>query len=85
MTTKPRKRPNWKPREEWKEYVRPGNGLLKTEAEIAAAIGEEERTIRYWRHLNLIPAIVLGRKTIRYRLDAVLKALEKRTVKEVSK
>ena len=83
QSTEPRKRPNWKPREDWKHYHRPGNGLLKTETEIAVALGEEERTIRYWRHTNLIPAVILGRRTIRYRLADVIRALEKRIVKEV--
>lgn len=72
-----------KPREEWRQYHRPGNGLLKTEEEIAAALGEERRTIRTWRHAGVIPGVVLGHRTIRYRLPDVIKALEKRTVREV--
>jgi len=66
-----------------RRYHRRGNGLLKTEAEIAAALGEKERTIRTWRHSGVIPAVVLGHRTVRYRLDSVIKALERRTVREV--
>jgi len=80
MTT-PRK---MKPREDWKHYHRPGNGLLKTEDEIAAELGEHVRTIRTWRHAGIIPGVVLGHRTIRYKLDDVLNALKKRTVREVS-
>jgi hypothetical protein len=67
-----------------REYHRPGNGLLQTEAEIAAALGETERTIRTWRHGGIIPSTVLGHRTVRYRLNDVIKALERRTVKEVA-
>jgi Helix-turn-helix domain len=66
-----------------RKYHRPGNGLLQTEAEIAAALGEEIRTIRHWRHSGVIHPIVMGYRTIRYRLEDVLKALERRTVKPV--
>jgi predicted site-specific integrase-resolvase len=65
------------------EHVRAfGNRFLNTESEIAAALGEKERTIRSWRHTGVIPAIVLGHRTVRYKLDDVIKALEKRTVRE---
>ena len=67
-----------------REYHRPGNGLLQTEAEIAAALGESERTIRTWRQAGVIPAVVLGHRTVRFKLDTVLKALAKREVKEVA-
>ena len=60
-----------------------GNHLLKTEAEIAAVLGEKERTIRTWRHAGIIPAIVLGHRTVRFRLADVMRALERRTVREV--
>jgi hypothetical protein len=66
-----------------RKYHRPGNGVLQTEAEIAAALGEEVRTIRHWRHTGVIPALVLGHRTIRLKLPDVIKALEARTVKPV--
>jgi hypothetical protein len=67
-----------------RKYHRPGNGLLKTESEIAAALGEEPRTIRTWRHAGIIPGVVLGHRTIRYKFEDVLRALQKRTVEEVA-
>ena len=66
-----------------RKYHRPGNGVLQTEAEIAAALGEEVRTIRHWRHTGVIPWVSLGHRTIRLRLQDVLDALRKRTVKAV--
>jgi hypothetical protein len=69
---------------ERRKYHRPGNGVLQTEAEIAAALGEEPRTIRTWRHAGIIPGVVLGRRTVRYKFEDVLRALQKRTVKEVA-
>jgi hypothetical protein len=66
-----------------RKYHRPGNGVLQTEAEIAAALGEEVRTIRHWRHSGVIPSLVLGHRTIRFRLPDVIDALEARTVKPV--
>jgi predicted site-specific integrase-resolvase len=73
-----------KPRRKWRKYRRPGNGKggLLTEAELARKLGEVERTIRNWRYKGLIPYLKLGHKTIRYRLDAVLAALEKKTVRK---
>ena len=62
-------------------YHRPGNGLLKTRAEIAAALGESERTILTWWHDGIIPGMVFGHRTVRFLLDDVVKALEERTVK----
>jgi hypothetical protein len=67
-----------------RRYHRPGNGLLQTEAEIAAALGESERTVRSLRHAGVIPAVVLGHRTVRYKLGDVIKALEKRTVREAA-
>ena len=53
------------------EYIRAsGNHLLKREAEIAAALGEKERTIRTWRHGEIIPAIVLGHRRDTYQPPA---------------
>ncbi len=48
--------------------------------ELARRLGESERTIRSWRKANLIPFIVIGHRTHRYKLTDVLAALEKRTV-----
>jgi hypothetical protein len=78
---KPRKKRRMKPRSKWKPYRRPGHGELQTEKELAATLGEVPKTIRHWRVNGIIPYMMLGHKSIRYRLDAVLAALEKRTVK----
>jgi hypothetical protein len=66
-----------------RKYHRPGNGALLIEEELAAVLGEEPRTIRTWRHDGIIPAVVVGHRTIRYRLEAVMAALRKREVREV--
>ncbi len=66
------------------KYQRRGGGLLMNEAELATALGENVRTIRSLWHAKIIPAYVLGRRTIRYRLEDVLKALSKREVKSVA-
>ena len=79
VATKPRRK--MKPRKKWKKYHRPGKGELLTEAEFARALGEEERTVRNWRYKGLVPYLSLGHRQIRYRLDAALVALEKKTVK----
>jgi hypothetical protein len=39
------------------------------------------RAIRNWQSRGLIPALVLGHRSLLFRLDAVLAALDKRTVK----
>jgi hypothetical protein len=72
-----------KPRDQWREYSRPGGGMLKTFAEIGAALGETPRTIRSWYAAKTIPAVVIGRRTVRFRLADVIRALEAREVKEV--
>ena len=76
-----KKKRRMKPRTKWKKYRRRGGDELKTEAELARKLGEEERTVRNWRYRGLIPYLSLGHRSIRYRLDAVLAALEKRSVK----
>jgi len=81
-TTESRK-PNWKPRDQWRKYRRRGNGELLTEEELANALGEETRTIRSWRQAGIIPTIVLGYRSRRFRLDAVMEALRRREVKAV--
>jgi hypothetical protein len=79
VATRPRR--NMKPRSKWRKHKRPGRGELLNVDELATALGESVRTIRSWQAKGIIPRIVLGHKTIRYRLDAVLAALEKKTVK----
>jgi hypothetical protein len=60
---------------------RPGRGCLQTEAEIARALGESQRTILNWRLNGLIPYIDAGFRSKRYQLDAVLEALGRRTIR----
>jgi len=79
VATRPRRK--MKPKAKWKRYRRPGKGALLTEVELAGALGEEVRTVRYWRYKGLIPYLSLGHRSIRFRLDAVLAALDKRQVK----
>jgi hypothetical protein len=79
VASRPRRK--LKPRKQWKKYYRPGEGELLTEAELARPLGETPRTIRNWRHKGIIPYLVLGHRSIRYRLDAVLAALGKREIK----
>jgi excisionase family DNA binding protein len=71
-----------KPRARWKKYERPGKGELLNVDELARALGESVRTIRNWKSKGLIPVLMLGHKTLRFRLDAVLAALEKRQIKK---
>jgi hypothetical protein len=70
-----------KPRSRWKKYKRPGKGELLTLTELAAALGETERTVRRWKGMGIVPVLVLGHRSLRFRLDAVLAALGKREVK----
>jgi hypothetical protein len=49
--------------------------------ELAAALGETERTVNTWRRNRVIPTIDAGFRCKRYDLAAVLNALQKRTVK----
>lgn len=49
-------------------------------AELATALGESERTVRSWKQSGVIPFLALGYRTVRFRLDDVMRALEKRTV-----
>ena len=66
--------------EEVRKVTRPRGGALLDQSELARVLGESERTIRTWRKANLIPFIVIGYRTHRYKLDDVLAALEKRVV-----
>jgi excisionase family DNA binding protein len=76
-----RRRRKMKPRKRWKKYRRPGKGELLTLDELARALGETRRTIRNWRSKGVIPVLVLGHRSLRFRLAAVLEALRKREVK----
>jgi len=70
-----------KPRHKWLEYKRPGKGELLSTEELARALGETARTIANWRSRGLVPYIVLGHRSIRYRLEAVLATLDKKQIK----
>jgi len=69
------------PRKDWRKHVRRGNGTLLTLSEVAKALGETDRTIKSWQRNRVIPVIDLGWRTKRFRLDSVLKALERRELK----
>src|SRR5881275_2279611 len=70
--------------EEIRKATRRGGGVLLDIAELAAALGESERTIRTWRAAGVIPAIICGYRTHRYKLPDVLAALrlQRRLVKK---
>jgi Helix-turn-helix domain len=57
--------------------------VLLTTDELASRLGEESRTISTWRQRGIIPFIDAGYRTKRYKLDDVLRALAKRTIREV--
>lgn len=63
-----------------RKVTRPGGGALLDARELAAALGESERTIRTWRQAGVIPSIVVGYRTYRYTIEDVMAALEKRVV-----
>ncbi len=63
---------------------RRGGGQLLDVRELAAELGETERTVRSWKHKHAIPYVDLGYRTHRFRLNEVLAALERRTIKPVS-
>ncbi len=65
---------------EARKITRRGGGALLDEPELARVLGESERTIRTWRQAGVIPVIVCGYRTRRYKLADVLTALDKRTV-----
>jgi hypothetical protein len=67
-----------------RRHDRPGNGILKSEAELATALGEDPRTIRNWRHSGRIPYLKLGYRTVRFNLDSVMFALGKNEVRSTS-
>jgi hypothetical protein len=61
---------------------RRGGGCLLNATELAARLGESERTILTWRQRGVIPYVDAGYRTKRFKLDAVLAALSKRTIRE---
>ncbi len=65
---------------EVRKITRPGGGAILDEPELAGVLGESDRTIQTWRKAGVIPVIVCGYRTHRYRLEDVLAALEKRSV-----
>ena len=64
-----------------KRPQRNGGGVLKDKRELAATLGESEKTIDTLTKNGVIPVLVLGPHTKRYSLDAVLRALQRRQVK----
>jgi excisionase family DNA binding protein len=67
-----------------KKHRRLGNGVLLTTEELATQLGESARSIRSWKHKGAIPYVNLGYRTHRFRLDDVLVALQRRTIKPAS-
>jgi len=60
---------------------RHGGGSLLDTRELAQVLGENPRTIVSWRQRGVIPFIDAGYRTKRYKLDDVLHALARRTIK----
>jgi hypothetical protein len=56
---------------------------LLTAAELAAKIGLPERTILWLTQVRKIPRVKLGHRTVRYRLDAVQRALDRLVIDEI--
>lgn len=63
-----------------KAIKRPGGGALQDTRELAATLGESERTVRSLYKSGVIPGLVLGYRTLRFKLPDVMSALEKRSV-----
>ncbi len=57
---------------------------LLTDEQLASELGLRRRTIKTLRMARSIPVVVLGPKTIRYRLSSVEAALAKLEVKAIS-
>jgi hypothetical protein len=68
-----------------RKVTRRGNGALLDTRELANALGENERTIRSWRAAGIIPVIQCGYRTQRFKLPDVMDALERRTIRALSK
>jgi excisionase family DNA binding protein len=60
----------------------PNLRLLDTR-EIAHVLGKSPRAVQYMIKARVIPHVRIGRN-VRFRLPAVMKALEKLTIREVS-
>ncbi len=63
------------------KFVRGSRGELLDTPQLAVALNESPFTIRDWRKKGVVPYIKVGHRQIRYRLAAVLAALERFTVK----
>ena len=64
-----------------KKFLRHGSGELLDTQGLARALNESPFTVRDWRHKGIIPYLRLGHRSIRYRLPAVIAALEKFTIR----
>jgi hypothetical protein len=64
-----------------KKFIRRGSGELLDTRELALALNESPFTIRTWRKKRIVPYLRIGHRSIRYRLPAVLAALERFTIK----
>jgi excisionase family DNA binding protein len=56
---------------------------LLTAAELAAKLGLPERSVLWLTQTRRIPKVKLGHRTVRYRWDAVQKALDRLTIEEI--
>ena len=68
-----------------RKVMRRGGGAVLDPRELAAALGESERTIRTWRKAGILPVIHCGYRTYRFKLPDVMAALERRTIRALSK
>jgi hypothetical protein len=67
-----------------RKVTRRGGGAVLDPRELAAALGESERTIRTWRKAGILPVIHCGYRTYRFKLPDVMAALERRTIRALS-
>jgi len=58
--------------------------LLHTKKELATALGVSPRTIDYWTQARVIPVIRTSKRLYRYRVDAVMAALERHERKAIA-
>jgi excisionase family DNA binding protein len=56
---------------------------LLSAAELAAKIGLPQRTILWLTQTRKIPRVKIGHRTVRYRLDAVQRALDRLIIDEI--
>jgi hypothetical protein len=66
-----------------KQYTPPASRRAATKIDVAHENGVSVRTVDTWMSRHLIPYKKLGPRMIRFDLDAVAKALDRCTVKEV--